>query len=200
MVQQAPPLSVEFQDFLNNAQALEFSAIAYQLTESPSGLQWSREKAVKTIAHYLAFLYLANHYPRLHLVPTPEIDYVWHCHILDTSQYAKDCLHLFGRYVHHFPYLESSRQTDQRRLLQSYALTKVLYHIHFGIRLEDYTSPPADGKPCGHLSLHRDTLSCGALTDAWSLSSSEIQLRRSHYRPAVEMAIAEVLKYLPHQP
>ena len=35
--------------------------------------------------------------------PTPDVDEVWHLHILNTRQYAADCQAVFGHYLHHLP-------------------------------------------------------------------------------------------------
>lgn len=56
-----------------------------------------------------------------HLVPTRDIDTVWHYHILDTHKYASDCKVVFGYFLHHNPnyspetvgpvYKQSARRT-----------------------------------------------------------------------------------------
>ncbi len=37
------------------------------------------------------------------LVPGPEVDMMWHEHILHTKQYAKFCKDYFGYFLHHTP-------------------------------------------------------------------------------------------------
>ncbi|MCU0526497.1 MAG: glycine-rich domain-containing protein-like [Elainella sp. Prado103] len=125
----------DFARFLQKVQNLNLRPIAYQLTQSRSGLQWSPAQAAKAITRYIAFLYLVDRYPHLQLVPTREIDEVWHQHILDTTKYAEDCQILFGRFIHHFPYLGTRGEADRQALLKAYAITLVLFRKHFGSQM-----------------------------------------------------------------
>jgi hypothetical protein len=172
----------EFQVFLQKARSLDLGPIAYQLTQSRSGPQWTREKTTQAIARYLAFLYLVDRYPGLQIAPTQEIDQVWHCHILDTSKYAEDCQHLFGYFVHHFPYLGTRNQIDKQNWYRAYALTQVLFQKHFGIDFAKKTFLPSDCEPlavdstgfaaCRHSRLERPSVSV-TLDDAF-LTFSEL--------------------------
>jgi len=83
-------------------------------------------------------------YPQQKIVPTVEIDRVWHHHILDTSKYAADCEMLFGRFIHHFPYLGQSG--DRQQWQQAFSQSQTLFHKHFGIDIlsqnkEDTAAP-----------------------------------------------------------
>lgn len=90
-------------DFIDRLKTLDLKPIAYKLMHPNSGNGWNPTQTQQAIAQYLIFLYFIYHYPHSQLVPTPEIDQVWHQHILDTQKYAKDCQKLFGRFIHHFP-------------------------------------------------------------------------------------------------
>ncbi|MBD2018613.1 hypothetical protein H6F43_00245, partial [Leptolyngbya sp. FACHB-36] len=80
--------------------------------------------------------------------PTWEIDQVWHCHILDTDKYAKDCDTLFGQFIHHFPYFGVRGENDRQAWYRAYALTQVLFRKHFGFELAaDLKAVPADCEP-----------------------------------------------------
>jgi hypothetical protein len=140
-----------FQCFLQKARSLDLGSLAYQLMYARSGPFWTRSQAAAAIARYLGFLYLISEYPSFQLVPTPEIDQVWHHHLLDTEKYAADCQQLFGQFVHHFPYLGTGDEADRRAWYQAYALTLVLFRKHFG---SDFTlSPiPADCEPLQSLA------------------------------------------------
>lgn len=162
--------SQEFQVFLQKARSLDLGPLAYQLIESRSGPKWKKAKAIQAIAHYLAFLYLIDRYPGLQISPTEEIDQVWHCHILDTHKYAEDCQHLFGYFVHHFPYLGTRNQVDQQNWYYAYALTQQLFLKHFGIDFAMKSLFPSDCEPlraeasyerigCSHICLDRPTIS-----------------------------------------
>jgi hypothetical protein len=48
-------------------------------------------------------------YPDTMLVGSPEIDDIWHQHVLDTRKYHADCQHLFGFYLHHVPVIENEK-------------------------------------------------------------------------------------------
>jgi hypothetical protein len=139
--------SEDFASFMQTAKQLDLSPIAYQLMYNDYGPQWTKEETVKAIAHYLGFLYLADKYPRLTLVPSYEIDQVWHYHILDTSKYIDDCMMLFGYIIHHFPYLGLRDEQDQIHQHRAYALTQALLRQHFqGISIEP-DAAPSDCEP-----------------------------------------------------
>lgn len=128
-------LSHEYQQFLQKCQSLNLEPIAYQLMRSKSGPHWTQQQTIKAISRYLSFLYLAHCYPRIPLVPSYDIDQIWHYHISDTVKYAEDCQFLFGRFIHHFSYFGVCGETDRQNLLRTYALTQVLFRKHFGEEL-----------------------------------------------------------------
>ncbi|AFY55275.1 Protein of unknown function (DUF1399) [Rivularia sp. PCC 7116] len=128
-------LSQELQLFTDKLQQLDLKAIAYQLMDSDEGEKWTYEQTNRAIYHYSAFLCLIHLYPKHKLVPTQEIDKVWHCHILDTMKYAQDCEMLFGRFIHHFPYFGKRGKADRNNLYAAFTETKTLFQKHFGIEL-----------------------------------------------------------------
>lgn len=84
--------------------AIDWGPIAFQLTDRHSGLGWSSERAATALAGYLQFLRAIALFPQAPLVPSEDVDQVWHCHLLDTQKYAADCQFLFGRFINHNPY------------------------------------------------------------------------------------------------
>ena len=70
----------------------------------PQGKGWTDEQASEGIMWYRRFLYLCKKYPRVGLAPNRMIDAVWHYHILDTHNYARDCERIFGHFLHHRPF------------------------------------------------------------------------------------------------
>lgn len=94
---------------------------------------WTRQQVDKAIAHYKMFLHLLYLYPNSAIVPTQEIDQVWHQHILDTCKYAQDCQWLFGYFVHHYPYFGMGSNAQKQALETSFSYTKMLFAEHFGI-------------------------------------------------------------------
>ena len=155
MVQSQFPSTESFQLFLQKARSLDLGPLAYQLMHAHSGCGWSKAQTVRGISRYLAFLYLVDQYPRLQLVPTQEVDQVWHQHILDTQKYAEDCQHLFGQLIHHFPYLGTRGEADQHQWYRAYAMTQALFCRHFGINF--INSMPADCEPLRSLPACRST-------------------------------------------
>ncbi|MGB6296482.1 MAG: glycine-rich domain-containing protein-like [Rivularia sp. (in: cyanobacteria)] len=133
-------LSQDIQLFRNKLKQLDLKSIAYQLMHS-SDEKWTFEQTHQAINRYSMFLCLIYLYPNRKLVPTQEIDRVWHHHILDTMKYAQDCELLFGRFIHHFPYFGKRGKTDRDNLYTAFAETQTLFQEHFGINLttgEDY--------------------------------------------------------------
>lgn len=90
--------------FLQKLKQLETRSLVHYLIRVHG---WTIEQAVSAILNYLLFLYLTHLYPHVLLVPTAEIDAVWHCHILHTQKYQEDCQFLFGYYLDHQPENES---------------------------------------------------------------------------------------------
>ncbi len=82
--------------------SLDFSMLKRKL-EVVGG--WSAKALAEGEHLYRRFLALKIMYPEKVLSPTPLIDEFWHAHILDTEAYTADCRRLFGRYVHHYPYV-----------------------------------------------------------------------------------------------
>jgi hypothetical protein len=50
---------------------------------------------------YEKFLLLKSENPNLNVVPTLDIDLVWHAHMLDHQSYVKDCMEKFGKIFNH---------------------------------------------------------------------------------------------------
>ena len=65
----------------------------------------SEEEIQESLAEYKKFLVSCLEEDGKH-EPNKLADYSWHSHILDTKNYTKDCQTIFGRYLHHFPYVD----------------------------------------------------------------------------------------------
>lgn len=130
-------LRAETQIFLNKLKALDFGPIAYKLMHPEAGNGWTKTQTAKGIARYMAFLLLIYLYPNKQLVPTQEIDTVWHHHILDTSKYVQDCQTLFGRFVHHFPYAGEQSEADGQNWQAAFLKTQILLAQHFDQPVKD---------------------------------------------------------------
>ena len=62
---------------------------------------YTTERADEAINRYRKYLYLAAQYAEMS--PTPDIDEVWHTHILFLPSYIRDCMTTFGRIIYHVP-------------------------------------------------------------------------------------------------
>ncbi len=91
--------------------------------------RWTRAEAALGVKHYKQFLWLHKKYPDQSLVPTRQVDELWHNHILFTRCYARDCLNIFGHYLHHEP---TPLGADPDILVNDYLATKALYQQEFG--------------------------------------------------------------------
>jgi len=153
-------MSAKGLEFIKKLFSLDWGPIAFKLTH-PEGEGLTPRQAGVAIAKYMAFLLLIYLFPQTKIVPTREIDLVWHHHVLDTSKYAEDCQELFGRFVHHYPYFGLRDESDRvalrmqhrRNLEVAFAETQALFKEHLGIDiaagelLGDNSKTPADCEP-----------------------------------------------------
>jgi hypothetical protein len=130
-----PGEHTEFRQKLKN---LDLGPIAYKLMHRKEGLGWTKAKTKQALARYLMFLSLIYLYPNQPIVPTAEIDHVWHQHILDTDKYAADCQMLFGEFIHHFPYYGLRGKSDRQSWQQAFARTQLLFHKHFATDITEF--------------------------------------------------------------
>jgi hypothetical protein len=99
--------------------------------------QWDKADALVAIKLYKRFLWLIFQYGSQHpIVPTKEIDEVWHNHILHTKQYHNDCQKIFGRYLHHMP--SDGSEADTQQLAENFKKTRDLYFQEFNEPLPFY--------------------------------------------------------------
>ena len=127
-----PTLSAEALACLEKLNSLNLWPIVAYLTDSKKGCGWTLEQAFRAIGRYKTFLFISYLYPQTLLVPTPEIDRVWHVHILHTRQYRQDCQMLFGRFIDHEPDGEGSGIADQPSLNTDFIPPPALLVQYFG--------------------------------------------------------------------
>ncbi len=111
---------------INLIQNLDLQYIIIRMVDKK---EWNLKDAQETARKYKNFLTLRVLYPKLKCVPTPEIDEIWHDHILHTQNYVRDCKQIFGHYLHHNP--SDGSKEDQESLTKLYEETKTLYEKHF---------------------------------------------------------------------
>ncbi|KAK9788004.1 hypothetical protein WJX73_010672 [Symbiochloris irregularis] len=86
---------------------------------------------------YRAFLYLVKHHPGSFMVPTYDIDLMWHAHQANHAAYAKDTSSYLGRLLNHED--EDQSRSKGSKLNTGFQQTCALWQTSFG------TPYPADG-------------------------------------------------------
>lgn len=111
---------------------LNFAPIYLQLTHKKK-LGWPPAKAQKAIADYQDFLCVSFlNKKKSIVVPSEEVDEVWHSHIMDTRKYFSDCMSAFGEVIHHSPYLGLDEEKGEEELLEAVASTREAYKKTLG--------------------------------------------------------------------
>jgi hypothetical protein len=127
----------QFSILHEQVQALDLEAIKFKLVFDPHGTPWSVEKVTQIEILYKRFLVLVGKHPDKYIVPFSEdVDTFWHYHILDTGKYSLDCTNIFGRFIHHFPYLGLRGAADAESLQKSFEESCSLYEQEFGVSLD----------------------------------------------------------------
>lgn len=73
---------------------------------------WDAERVERALHEYKQFLALMHWNPEAALVPSEDIDEVWHTHVLYTARYQADCETIFGRFQHHLPTFGESEEAE----------------------------------------------------------------------------------------
>ena len=121
-----------FQDRLGAIQNLDLSMVKMKLMDVDGGLGWTQEQADRAELWYKRFLFICLKYPEWEIVPTKEIDAIWHQHILDTRAYHDDCELALGFYLHHYPYFGILGEEDLRNLKRALDNTIQLFQEELG--------------------------------------------------------------------
>jgi hypothetical protein len=141
-------------DRLRRVNELDLEPIVYKLMHpDPGERALSLAEADQAVALYRCFLKLCVLHPGAAIVPTRQLDHVWHTHMLDTAKYRADCNHVFGRFLDHFPYAGLRGVADRRGWRADFARTRRLFRETFGVDIG--TEPAAsacrahvDGADC----------------------------------------------------
>ncbi|MEL7224630.1 MAG: glycine-rich domain-containing protein-like [Cyanobacteria bacterium J06576_12] len=120
--------------FLAKLSTIDFGPIAYKLMHPEEGEAWNIERVTRAIEQYRRFLFLSKHYPERKIVPSREVDQVWHMHILDTAKYREDCDTLFDQFMDHWPYFGMKDEAERAELNDAFSDTQRLMEAHFGKR------------------------------------------------------------------
>ncbi len=136
---------------LETIDSLDLDPIKFKLMDSLDGEGWSREKADAVEREYRRFLCL-NHIhasaPKA-IVPSKDVDEFWHYHILDTMKYQRDCISVFGRFLHRFPYFGLRGDEDAKKLADATNSTLELYRQAFGENPPRRESADCQSAGCG---------------------------------------------------
>lgn len=111
---------------------LDLTMVKIKLMDKKEGKGWDRMKVDDVEVRYKRFLLLNATVPEVDIVPTADIDTMWHYHILDTQAYAADCEKIFGEFFHHFPYFGLRGPEDAEDLQRAFKSTCRLYEDTFG--------------------------------------------------------------------
>ena len=72
-------------------------------------------KIAVTFGEYVDFLLEHIKTPYEVISPKPEVDLMWHLHILDTKEYIRFCTDFFGHYFHHTPFVGDEKRPEPTR-------------------------------------------------------------------------------------
>ncbi len=92
---------------------------------------WDEQRVARALGEYRQFLALMYWNPEAVLVPSEDIDEVWHSHVLNTARYMNDCDAIFGRFQHHFPTFGQSEEVLEEHAKGREA-TMEMYREAFG--------------------------------------------------------------------
>ncbi|MEM9164524.1 MAG: hypothetical protein AAGC54_15855 [Cyanobacteria bacterium P01_F01_bin.4] len=129
----AQTLSTSDKAFLARLSDIDFGPIAFKLMHPEDGDGWTLERVTRAVELYRRFLFLNYLYDDRPIVPSREIDQVWHTHILDTAKYREDCDTLFGRFMDHWPYFGMRDADERQQLNDAFTETQALFEKHFGV-------------------------------------------------------------------
>jgi hypothetical protein len=125
---------------------MDFTTLKQKLTLPPlwGGHSWNPERPDAAEAKYKKWLFLQRKHEDVVLAPGSEVDAVWHFHILDTEAYIRDTARIFGRYLHHYPYVGITEGLAKVAAVLEH--TRRLFRAEYGEDLEtrytDDASPP----------------------------------------------------------
>ena len=159
---------VTFFDRVNN---LDLEPVANKLMFSK---EWTKEKTQMAIKRYKLYLYLKSVYPAAILVPTQEIDAVWHTHIeVDLLKYIRDCDYIFGYTLNHCSAIDGEQNQETHQVYaRAFTVTKALFEEFFGVGVLENTS--VNLAACADLPIDTNPAPCAdlpiipnALLDNW---------------------------------
>lgn len=123
-------MSLTLEETRSYLDSINFTPIVNRLIKEKN---WLKEEAEDSLELYKRYLLLQKKYgSQYYLVPTPDIDEIWHAHILYTEDYHQHCQQMFGKYFHHRPeepILQDSYPSDLKKMFDD---TQELYFKEYG--------------------------------------------------------------------
>lgn len=130
-------------DFFDKANNLDLKVVEKQL----SSKGWTNIQIQLGVSRYKCFLYLKSLYPEMPLVPTLQIDIVWHTHILsNVIKYTQDSNYLLGYILNHCSAISEEQNKETHKICgQAFNTTKIAFEQHFGINISENISSHVTG-------------------------------------------------------
>lgn len=130
------PNTPSLEDSFNYIYDIDFNMLIFKITQPDPNIAriWDQESAHTVVRYYQNYLWLLRKYSEQYPVipPSIDIDEIWHHHILDTYKYHADCQHIFGQYLHHYPYYGMRGESDFEDLQRTFKITQDLHIQEFG--------------------------------------------------------------------
>ena len=92
--------------------SLDLTMVRRKIADPNEGKGWDEGQLDLAEREYRCFLALHLMYPEAEVVPCHLVDEFWHQQLLDTHAYARNCLEVFGFFLHHFPYFGMRGEQD----------------------------------------------------------------------------------------
>jgi hypothetical protein len=143
-VAQCPTVS-EFTILIAKLDQYEGVKLAYQSLYFKAHTSQQRESLIAVVLEYKKWLILkkigkgSETFPML----SPEVDEVWHTHILYTKQYRAETQDFFGKYLDHSPGIQlSMEQTirEREKALKEFGAFRIEYERIFCISMQTIPS------------------------------------------------------------
>lgn len=151
--------------------ALDLGPIKFKMMSAEGG-GYSRDTVLEIEIWYRRFLMLTYLNRGMPIVPSKQVDAMWHAHILDTAKYMDDCNKIFGQYLHHFPYFGVRGEEDRTNLESSWERTKELLRFEFAEdpNFDVGMALCAGGSECGN-----GCAKCGGLNEIANIMMTDIR-------------------------
>jgi hypothetical protein len=119
--------------------------------------KWDEKQAFNSVERYEKLFKLFG--SGTSLVPTKEIDKVWHLHMLDPISYHDSCMSYHGKLIGHNPSLDPSEK-EKRKMDSLFLQTGRIFYETYG---EEYSGTVAECDGPDHTCLECSTGGCAGV-------------------------------------